>query len=516
VNPPKPQSSIDFGPEALQARARERVGQVLCKKWRLDALLGAGSFGAAYAASHRTGSVAAVKILHRHLAFNEKIRARFLREAYLANKVHHHGAVTVLDDDADEEGIPFLVMELLEGLTLEQRGAHMRFRMDPREALWVADRVLDVLSAAHAQGIVHRDIKPDNIFITSDRRVKLLDFGIARLAELSHTQGLSALGMPMGTPSFMAPEQARGEWDLVDGRADLFAVGATLYAVLTGHRLFSWKKGDGLTAAMFDRAPPLATVVRELGPAIAAFVDRALSFEREGRYPDARAMQLALHTVYTALTGVSLPPADWSHGAGSGPPTRRPSALPGTPVEVEAGKLGDELTSCEPGPNSGCEFAAEPSTQPLGLSADGERVVSRAELANAYLYRGLRKHGVQNLVGAIADYTRAIDLIPLHAIAYFNRGVARQARGELDEALLDYGSAIDRQTEFADPYYNRACILFARGDLFRAGTDAARALELYRRFGREAAIEAAAALLDDITKRSHRSPLPGTRAACDV
>src|ERR1700722_8622570 len=215
--------------DGIEFAAKARVGRFLRNKWRLDALLGVGAMAAVYAATHKYGGRAAVKILHRERCLNAEVLRRFVREGHIANAVGHEGAVRVLDDDTAEDGSPFLILELLDGETLEERRLRCGGRLVEDEVLSVADQLLDVLIAAHAKGIVHRDIKPENVFLTRTGQVKVLDFGIAGLRELSGggTRATRA-GTSMGTPAFMAAEQARGLWNEVDGRTDLWAVGASL------------------------------------------------------------------------------------------------------------------------------------------------------------------------------------------------------------------------------------------------------------------------------------------------
>src|SRR5262249_38596158 len=142
----------------------------------------------------------AIKILHSELTGIEDMRARFLREGYVANAVGHPGAVSVLDDDVTDDGSPFIVMELLDGSTLDQcMAAHADARLAFAEILGVADGLLDVLAAAHDQGIIHRDVKPENVFITRGGELKVLDFGIARLRETEASARLTATGQMLGT-----------------------------------------------------------------------------------------------------------------------------------------------------------------------------------------------------------------------------------------------------------------------------------------------------------------------------
>ena len=164
-------------------KAQARVGSVLKDKWRLDTLIGVGGMAAVYAATHRNKNRVAVKMLHAQFSGDENVRTRFLREGYLANTVEHTGAVKVLDDEVDEDGSAFLVMELLDGETIEARWARKKHRLDPGEVLAIGDKLLDVLAAAHSKGLVHRDIKPENIFLTREGTLKVLDFGIARIFE---------------------------------------------------------------------------------------------------------------------------------------------------------------------------------------------------------------------------------------------------------------------------------------------------------------------------------------------
>src|SRR5262249_46463959 len=153
--------------------------------------------------------------------------------AMVSRRITHAGAVSVLEDHVTEDGESFLVMEPLLGETLESFRKREGGALDPLLVLTIADAVLDVLAHVHDKGIIHRDLKPENLFYTSDGRVKLLDFGIALLPDLPAMDPTIQNGMAIGTPAFMPPEQARGQWDMVDGRSDLWALGATMFTMLT-------------------------------------------------------------------------------------------------------------------------------------------------------------------------------------------------------------------------------------------------------------------------------------------
>jgi serine/threonine protein kinase len=296
---------MSFSPIATQ-RARARVGTLLNEKWRIDSLLGIGGMAAVYGATHRNGKRAALKMLHAELVADPSLVARFLREGYLANKVEHPGVVSVLDDAHAEDGSPYLVMELLEGYSLERHTQTPANALQLSQVLKLTDELLDVLAAAHAKGIVHRDIKPANLFLTRDGKLKVLDFGIARLAETSSEGGLTQTGAAIGTPSYMPPEQARGKWTEVDARTDLWAVGATMLALLLGQRP---RRADTvqeeLFIAMTAPMPSTTSLCPQVPADVARAIDCAVAFERERRFPDATAMQLELRRAASADGGAT-------------------------------------------------------------------------------------------------------------------------------------------------------------------------------------------------------------------
>jgi hypothetical protein len=283
----------------------QRVGTVIKGKWHIDALLGVGGMAAVYAASHRNGQRAALKILHIDFAREKTICERFLREAYVSNKVGHPACVAVLDDDQTEEGEPFLVMELLEGETVRDAWKKAGRTMPAVQVLQIADRVLDCLSNCHAIGVIHRDLKPANIFITNKGQIKVLDFGVAQMR--SATAERTATGTALGTPAYMSPEQAMGLVDQLDGRADIFSVGAMMHALITGHRINNGRtEQEALVMAATKPVPSVARIAPDLPIEVIKIIDKSLAWDRRNRYADAREMQKAVVTALQNLGGVPL------------------------------------------------------------------------------------------------------------------------------------------------------------------------------------------------------------------
>ncbi len=330
-----------MGGEDVERKARDRVGRVLDGKWTLERLIGIGGMAAIYLARHRNGARAAVKMLHAELARHASVRERFLREGYAANKVEHHGVVRVLDDDTveggDDDGAPFLVMELLDGESLDERAARPP-PIDEGEVLRIFDDVLDVLDAAHARGVVHRDLKPENIFLARDPedgrvRVKVLDFGLARLDEGTPR---TLHGLALGTPAYMSPEQAAGRTDEIDGRTDLFALGATGFRLLTSRRVHEAKEMAALVVKMAaEPAPPIQSVAPGVSADVAAIIDRALAFDRGARYATAAAMRADVQVARATRVLTQPPPreatmklSDADLASASAPSISRPAGVP--------------------------------------------------------------------------------------------------------------------------------------------------------------------------------------------
>ena len=287
--------------------ARARLGSVLGGKWRLEALLGVGGMAAVYRARHRNGARVAIKVLHPEVSAAHGARERFLREGYAANSVGHPGCVRVLDDHVSDDGSIFVVMDLLEGETVEQRAARLGGVLPAHEVMVITHELLDVLAAAHAVGIIHRDVKPSNVFLRVDGAVMLLDFGIARLRDLAHAGPGTQPGAVFGTPSHMPPEQALGHARDIDPRTDLWSVGATMFTALTGrHVHVADNPSAHLVAAATRPAPPIAHVTPSIPAPLGRVVDQALAFDKNQRWGDARQMSRALREAYEGIVGESI------------------------------------------------------------------------------------------------------------------------------------------------------------------------------------------------------------------
>ena len=283
------------------ARSAIDVGSVIADTYKIEALIGRGGMGAVFVASHNRlpGKKVAIKLLHAEL-HDQDVMLRFRREAEIASRLGHPNIVAVHDFNITPDGTPYLVLEYLEGQTLAQKIKDGPIPLD--QALSIVRQVGSALAAAHREGIVHRDLKPQNIFLIPtevDGRMveiaKVLDFGISKIvgSQTVKTQESTLLG----TPQYMAPEQATGQHDSVDQRTDVFALGAIVYEMLNGHPAFS---GASIPEVVFkvvyeQPAPMNATVPTTISDAI----KQAMSKPADDRFP-------SVSGFVEALTGMPL------------------------------------------------------------------------------------------------------------------------------------------------------------------------------------------------------------------
>jgi serine/threonine protein kinase len=364
---------------------RGRIGQTIAGKWRVDERIGSGGMATVYAVTHRNGMRAAIKLLHAPLSRDSSTRARFLREGYVANSVGHDGVVQVIDDGVTDDGSAFLVLELLEGDTLDARRHSLGGAIPIDEALDIGDQVLEALAAAHEKGIVHRDIKPENVFLTVTGKVKILDFGLAHMRD---AQGeATKTGVTIGTPEFMPPEQAQGRRDRVDPRSDVWMVGATLFTIVTG--MFVHEDAETIHEALIASATRRPRMVRELAPhlppAVAQVIDRALELEMEDRWDSAVHMREALVAARNAP-----PPGMYDSATAFAVPTSRNASSDNMRSDTEVGWNRQQLLPAddhtmqdeEPGLVNSGELDLEPTLVPKPYrSARGGRDRSDRTLA---------------------------------------------------------------------------------------------------------------------------------------
>jgi serine/threonine protein kinase len=371
--------------DAVFVRARERIGSVLKGKYRLDKVLGVGGMAAVYAATHRNSKRFAVKMLHAELSLRSDIRARFLREGYAATQVEHPGAVTVLDDDVAEDGSAFLVMELLEGTTVDSLWEKHGHKLPLAAVLAIGHQLLDVLVAAHAHGIVHRDIKPENLFVTTEGQLKVLDFGIARVRDAASSSATSA-GLVMGTPVFMSPEQALGKTSEIGVQSDLWAAGAVLFTLASGQFVHEGESAQHIVVtAATQPARSLATVLPDAPKDLVQLVDSALAFDKKARWSTAAVMLKGVTAAAYATSGsgpsrgallkllepVEHPPSPAEATQVNASEVRTEPRLASPRVPAEARTSSEEDAPTRPGQGAAPAAASTPSPRRrVGLTTD--------------------------------------------------------------------------------------------------------------------------------------------------
>jgi serine/threonine-protein kinase len=277
------------------------VGEVVDRRYTLKREIASGGMGVVFEAQQAyTGRAVALKLPHRDHLGNARVGERLLREARALGAVKHPNVVEVIDAGIDPDGDVYIATEMLEGRTLEGILA-ARGELAALDVLLLARQLCDALAAIHARGVLHRDVKPGNVFITRDEHgsevAKLIDFGIAslRVGEAPGGYGrLTAQGELLGTPEYMAPEQLLGLKD-VDHRCDIYSLGVTLFEALTGELPFTGSAQELLATLATARQPPSLLSLRPLTPPrLAAAIERALAKDPAERFPDAASFARAL------------------------------------------------------------------------------------------------------------------------------------------------------------------------------------------------------------------------------
>lgn len=303
--------------ERLRARAgaggehESWTGELLGGRFRVGRLLGAGGMGAVYEATREDlGHMrVAVKVLHAALASDDTLLSRFRREAETIGSINHPNIVSILDFQAEAGEPAFLVMELLDGVSLRHELTRQG-QFSPARTVFIATQMLAALAAVHRAHVIHRDVKPDNIMLTSISGladiVKVLDFGVVKVLNAVPGDTLTQIGTVLGTPTYMAPEHARGA--PIDIRSDLYSVGAIMYEALAGRAPYS---GDNYNALLFaiqqGKPVPIGELRTDVEPELVDVVMRAMATEASLRFQTAEEMLEALAPWGTQTTG-SAPP----------------------------------------------------------------------------------------------------------------------------------------------------------------------------------------------------------------
>jgi serine/threonine-protein kinase len=331
--------------------AKDPLINAVVGSFRLIRKLGGGGMGTVYLGEHTLiGSKVAVKFLHAHFASNEALVQRFLAEARAVNLIGHENIVNIFDMNVLPPRRHYLVMEYLEGQPLSSMTSSPQ---SPSVIVPILTQVCDALQAAHLNGVVHRDLKPENIFLVRHDRtphfVKVLDFGIAKLLDGSHSPGQTSLGTIIGTPEYMSPEQWAGKG--VDGRTDLYALGIIAYELLTGRTPFG--KG-GLGSLLHAHLQEMPAAPHELNRSVPAFLSqivmRAMAKRPDDRFRSAVEMRAALEQALTNDAPASLP------SLVSPPPAPSESPPPSLPPDTA---MGIPATAPAPPRRSGSQTPIE-------------------------------------------------------------------------------------------------------------------------------------------------------------
>jgi serine/threonine protein kinase len=451
-------------------------------------LIGRSGMGAVYKVRQKElDRLAALKILPPGIGQDNRFAERFAREAKALAKLNHPGIVTIYDSGR-ADGLYFFLMEFVDGVNLRQ--LLDRGRVSLREALAIVPQICDALQFAHDQGIVHRDIKPENILLDRRGRVKVADFGLAKIVAsdgpaMDQTgaaspkaaapgSALTDGGKILGTPAYMAPEQAEHP-EAVDHRADIYALGMVFYQMLTGE----------LPAKTIE--PPSSKV--QIDVRLDEVVLRALEQNPETRYQRASVLKTQVETIvatpFNPVAAQTHPQPSLIHMNKNTDKSIWPWAVSavaamgllvlGFAMFLKSTKsnhgdavyyrhLGDSKQR-----NGDWDGAIAAYAKAIELAPDDE---------GAYRNRGDAEQGKHDWAGAISDYTKAIELKPDEGYNYHQRGDAKRSKNDWDGAIADYAKAIQISPNDARAYLNRSLAKQAKGDLEGASADHRKALEL--------------------------------------
>lgn len=425
------------------------AGRLLGGRYRIVGRIGAGGMGVVFSAyDEATADVVAIKTMLGPLVARAEIVARFRREARIASRIEHPAVVRTLDVGETDDGAPYLVMELLEGMSLASildDGVKLPLAL----SVAIVRHALSGVVAAHEAGVIHRDLKPDNLFLhrAPDRdgapraTVKLVDFGVSKATDLGETM-LTRTGGVIGTPFYMAPEQASGEQ--VDPRVDVYAMGAVAYELVCGERAFGDKHGAALMVDILKGAKrPILSLAPETPESLVAWIDRAMATRREDRFATAAAASEALQESVRAVSTGALTTDDDAFSASLGkliaPGRRAPevamqSTLPGRPLRRAEGSASTVTR-----PDADTRPDVDSSRGPIDISID-----SRVDATPQAPSRGTpaaspsRAFGPLHalVLGAICSVLLGLPLVRLEALPGAHAGGEGAASQVLGAALV--------------------------------------------------------------------------------
>jgi len=480
----------------LQNRAQDLVlgSYVLLEQ------LGQGGMGQVFKARHlRLDRIDAVKVIRKEYLDRPNALERFQREARAAARLAHPNVVTVYDA-GEVHGVHFLAMEYAAGTDL----ARLVKQGGPLPIAQACDYIRQAalgLQHVHERQLIHRDVKPSNLLLTTDGTVKLLDLGLARLGTLgtdATSPSLTDTGTVLGTADFISPEQARDARD-VDIRADIYSLGCTLYYLLTGQIPFP---GETLTAKLLahqlEESPPVESLRPDVPPALAALVRRLMAKQPAERLQTPAEVASALQggaapqAVPVLAHSAVLTPVPAHDGLtlahaleDTVPAARRPRGAQqrGPLLLLVGGALALTLLFVCGGllllfGGRGTEQAATARLTVRPTAGTRPPTTPDKVQAKVHFERGLAWHDGRQWDKAIAEYTLALRCDPDGAHIYTNRGACYRAQGDQQAALRDYTRAIELNPRMPEAFYNRAHLYYAAGDLDRCLADHTAAIQL--------------------------------------
>jgi tRNA A-37 threonylcarbamoyl transferase component Bud32 len=414
------------------------IGTVLNETYRIVRPLAEGGCGEVYVAAHmRLPGEFAVKVLHSSLARDREQLARFRQEAEITSTLRHPHIVQVFDFNVTDGGVPYLVMELLEGHSLVELVSSWT-PLDPRRVANIVEQIADALHAAHERGVVHRDLKPDNVMLLSTNGtqdfVKVLDFGISQASwrkRLTQDDGRVS-----GTPQYMAPEQACGLREQIDHRSDQFSLAAIAYTLLTGREPFS---GDDPIAVLYQvvhqQPPAPVKVVPALGEAVNDVIMRGLAKASDDRFPDVLAFGAALRAAIDATAATEV-------AAAVDVATSEPTVASVSAAQVVAVMPADVMAApAEPPVAEAVAWAAPPAEVALSATADLDPALYPPGQETKRLIRRMRQRTRAPLRVGVLAFAAG-----LGTLAWFHpttsgptrnawQQISRQAHGLIDRAI---------------------------------------------------------------------------------